>query len=85
MKHEFKIINSRNESKNKRYSIFSHYYDNDKIECKIERPKSKNMSTNAKDYTSRNKVDNDTMEHAFELLNNRKESKDKNILFLVII
>ena len=39
--------------------------------------RNKIKSENKRDYISRNNVDNDTMEHEFEVLNSRNESKDK--------
>lgn len=44
---------------------------------KIEQNKSKSKSTNNKYSIYRDKVDNDTMEYEFEIINNRNESKDK--------
>ena len=55
------------------------------MEHEIDQPKGKSESTNNKDSTSRNNVDNDTMEYEFEPTINRNESKGKNIQFIVII
>ena len=43
------------------------------MEHEIDQPKGKSESTNNKDSTSRNNVDNDTMEYEFEPTINRNE------------
>ena len=75
MEHE--LQNSKNESKNKKYSTSRNSVDDDNVEHEFELQNSRNESNNKRDYTSSNKVDNDTMENEFELLNSRNELKNK--------
>ena len=61
--HEFKLLNGRNDLKNKKYSNLIYHSDTETIEHEIEQQKRKSKSTNLEDSISRNKVDNNKIKH----------------------